>query len=311
MERQEQSALESGPIGRPEVRAAALSCWRGPVELEPLAGGIGNHNFVATDRGERFVVRIGDDVPALWVSRFNEVAASRAAFAAGLAPELVHAEPGAMVPRFIENGRAFSAAEVRRARNLSRILELVRRCHTALPKFLRHPLPRFRVFRVVRRYCALLAKDQSRLVKALPRLLAINEQLEAGAGSDAAVLAHNDLLAANFVDDGERLWLIDWAHAGSNSALFDLGNISANSTLSPDQEEWLLEAYYGAPVGAELRRRYAAMKCASSPPEALWSAVSETCLALDVDYVAYTDEHLGRFEKTYEGFRRIAVRSAS
>lgn len=307
MERQEQTALESGPIGRPEDRAAALGCWRGPVELEPLAGGISNHNFVATDRGERFVVRIGDDVPAHGVSRFNEVTASRAAFAAGIAPELVHAEPGAMVLRFIENGRAFSAAEVRRARNLSRILELVRRCHTALPKFLRHPLPPFRVFRVVRRYCALLAKDQSRLVKALPRLLAINEHLEASAGSDALVLTHNDLLAANFVDDGERLWLIDWEYAGYNSALFDLGNISANSTLSPDQEEWLLEAYYGAPVGAELRRRYAAMKCASALREALWSAVSETYLALDVDYVAYTDEHLGRFEKAYEGFRRNAA----
>lgn len=294
---------------RPEERAAGLGCWRGAVELEPLGGGISNHNFVVTNRGQRFVVRIGHDIPAHGVSRVNEVAASRAGHAAGLSPEVVHVEPGALVLRFIENGRAFSAADVRREENLARILALVRRCHTAMPEFLRDPLPPFRVFDVVRRYCAMLSEEGSRLAVALPRLLAMNERLERSSGDSPTVLGHNDLLAANFVDDGERLWLIDWEYAGCNSALFDLANLSANSVLSPELEAWLMEAYFEVPVSAQLRRRYAAMKCASALREALWSAVSESHLTLDFDYVGYTDEQMGRFESAYQAFDQLAPSS--
>src|SRR3546814_8596136 len=79
------------------ARIAALACWSGPVDPEPLAGGITNANFVVRHRGERFFVRVGDDIPVHGIMRFNELAASRAAVAAGLSPEVVHAEPGALV----------------------------------------------------------------------------------------------------------------------------------------------------------------------------------------------------------------------
>ena len=83
----------------PKTRAESLPCWRGPVEAEPLPGGMTNINFVVRDGGERFVVRIGDDIPVHQVMRFNERAASLAAHAAGLSPEVIHAEPGALVMR--------------------------------------------------------------------------------------------------------------------------------------------------------------------------------------------------------------------
>ncbi|HLB81283.1 MAG TPA: hypothetical protein VJJ77_12345, partial [Dongiaceae bacterium] len=74
------------------ARAAGLACWSGRVEPRPLPGGITNANFLVTDLGERFVVRIGDDIPVHGVMRFHELAAGRAAFAAGLSPEIVHHE---------------------------------------------------------------------------------------------------------------------------------------------------------------------------------------------------------------------------
>jgi len=74
----------------PIARAAALSCWSGRVSPEPLTGGITNKNFIVRDRGERFVVRIGDDIPVHQVMRFNELAASRAAASAGLSPAVIH-----------------------------------------------------------------------------------------------------------------------------------------------------------------------------------------------------------------------------
>ena len=113
------------------------------------------------------------------------------------------------------------------------------------------------------------------------------------------VFGHNDLLAANLIDDGARLWLVDWEYGGFNSPLFDLGGLASNNELSPEQEAWLLEAYYGDPVTEDLRRRYAAMRCASLLREAMWSMVSETHLTVDFDYQAYTAENLRRFETAY------------
>ena len=78
----------------PLARAAALSFWSGPVEPIALKGGITNANFEVRDRGRRFFVRIGDDIPVHGVMRFAELAASRAAHAAGLAPAVLHHEPG-------------------------------------------------------------------------------------------------------------------------------------------------------------------------------------------------------------------------
>ena len=101
----------------PKLRTQGLSCWRGPVEAEPLAGGMTNVNFVVRDGEEKFVVRIGDDIPVHQVMRFNERAAARAAHAAGLSPEVIHAEPGALVMRFVE-GRALTAEDARGERSL-------------------------------------------------------------------------------------------------------------------------------------------------------------------------------------------------
>lgn len=280
----------------PAERAAGLACWSGPVEPVPLPGGITNTNFTVTDRGRRLVVRIGDDIPVHHVFRAGELAAARAAHAAGLAPEIVHAEPGALVMAFIE-GRALTPADVRAPAMLARIVPLIRRCHEEVGRHLRGPGLLFWVFHVIRDYARTLEAGDSRMAPELPRLLAIAERLEALVGPVRLVFGHNDLLAANLLDDGRRLWLLDWEYAGFNSALFDLGGLASNNELAPAQEEWLLEAYFDAPVSDELRRRYAAMRCASLLREAMWSMVSELHSPLDFDYQAYTTENLARLER--------------
>ena len=93
-------------------RAARLACWKGDVAPEPLGGGITNVNFTVDDGAERYVVRIGEDIPVHGVYRVNELAAARAAHAAGISPEIVHTEPGALVMRWVD-GRTLDAAEVR------------------------------------------------------------------------------------------------------------------------------------------------------------------------------------------------------
>ncbi|HEX5080062.1 MAG TPA: phosphotransferase, partial [Geminicoccaceae bacterium] len=157
---------------------------------------------------------------------------------------------------------------------------------------------------VLRDYAARLAADRHRLAAELPRYMAAAERLEWIVGPVELVFGHNDLLAANLIDDGARLWMVDWEYGGFNSPLFDLGGLASNNELPPDLEERLLDLYFEAPPSDELRRRYHAMKCASLLREAMWSMVSEIHLTIDFDYEAYTAANLDRFERAYAALSR-------
>ena len=286
----------------PLERAASLSCWRGKVEPRPLGGGITNTNFTIVDGGENYVVRIGGDIPLHQISRSNELAASRAAFAAGISPEVVHSEPGALVLRFIE-GHTFGPEDVRDPRNHAAIVDLIRRCHRDMPKYFRGPAAIFWVFQVLRDYGHTLKEGASRHLPLLPRLQAQAEVLEGGVGPIDVVFGHNDLLAANFLNDGKRLWLVDWDYAGFNSPLFDLGGVASNSELDEIARDAIAEDYFQKPLTDKLRRRLAAMTAASLLRETMWSMVSEIHSKLDFDYAAYTAENLRRYEAAYEAWR--------
>lgn len=285
-------------------RVRALTCWSGPVEPEIVKGGITNANFRVTDRGRRYFVRIGDDIPVHGVMRFNELAASRAAAACGLSPNVVHAEAGALVFDFIE-GKTLSAEDVREPAMLRRILPLIRRCHHDLPKHLTGPALIFWVFHVVRDYAHSLEAGRSRHLGTLPRLLDIAARLEQAVGPVEIVYGHNDLLPTNLIDAGDRLWLIDWDYAGFNSPLFDLANLCSNNEVSPAEERSVLESYFEKPVTDELWHRYHAMKCASLLRETMWGMISEIHSTLDFDYQAYTAENMARFDRALGDFNAM------
>lgn len=234
-------------------RIARLPCWSGPVDIAPLAGGMTNRNFVVSDARARYVVRLGRDIPAHGVMRFNELAAARAAFDAGVSPEVVFAKPGVMVSRYI-NARTLQPQDLRDPARLPAVAALLRRCHRELARRLRGPALMFWVFHVIRGYGTWLAARPAHLLAArLPELLARAEQLEAAVGPVEIVFGHNDLLAANVQDDGERLWLIDWDYAGFNSPLFDLANLSANNGYTAELDAALSKAISGRPTYASVR----------------------------------------------------------
>lgn len=281
-----------------------LDFWSSHVEPEPLGGGITNTNFIVEDRGERFVVRVGEDIPIHGVMRFNEIAAARAAYAAGISPEIVYSAEGLFIMRFIE-GRTLTEPEVREQQNLKRIIHLIQICHSEIPKYFRGPSLVFWPFQVCRNYIRAAREGNSRLIDLLSRFFDINEELEKIVGEIKLVFGHNDLLAANFIDDGNSLWLLDYDYAGYNTALFDLANLSSNNELSLHQDQWILETYYQQPLTAKLYRRFVAMKCVSLLRESLWSIVSEIHSTLDFDYVSYTGKNLNRFENAYAAFRQL------
>ena len=287
----------------PRSRVMALPLWQGKVDPQPLSGGITNVNFLVEDAGRKVVVRVGDDIPIHQVMRFNELAASRAAATAGISPAVRHVEPGVLVIDFIE-GKTLAAEDIRAPGMLPRILPLIARCHHELPQFLRGPVLAFWVFHVIRDYGWTLKEGNSAHALLLPALLELAGKLERAVGEVEVVFGHNDLLPANFIDDGKRLWLIDWDYAGFNSPLFDLGGLASNNQLTAAQEDWMLETYFERPIDDGLRRRYQAMKCASLLRETLWSMVSELHSDIDFDYAAYTAENLVRFYAAAKEFQQ-------
>ena len=285
-------------------RILRLPIWQGELTIAPLDGGRTNLNYLVEDEAGKFVARLGEDIIDHHVMRFNELAASRAAHAAGLSPAVVYAQHGLTVLQFVES-KTYTSEDVRQQHNLAKIVPLVRACHTEIPAHLRGPLLVFWVFHVIRDYAAKLQEVGSPYAALALELRAIGNKLEINAGPFDMVFGHNDLIAENILDDGERLWLIDWDYAGYNSPLFDLGGLASNNGLSPDQEIWLLETYFEAPATDHLLRRYHAMKCASLLREAMWSMVSESTSDLEVDYAAYTADFYERFQRTYQNYLQL------
>ncbi|MEM7171749.1 MAG: choline kinase family protein [Pseudomonadota bacterium] len=282
-------------------RIEGLPCWSGQISVEPLSGGITNLNFVVTDGGTRYFLRSGADIPVHGVMRFNELAAAKAAAQVGLSPDVVHHEPGLLVTEFID-GKTFAPEDVREAGNLVPMVDLIRRCHREMPHHMRGPVLMFWPFQVVRSYAGFLRDGQSRCLELLPDLLSKAVRLEEAVGPIKVVFGHNDLLAANFIDDGSRLWLIDWDYAGMNSPLFDLANLASNNEFDRDQESALLETYFGGAIPPDVIAAFRAMASASLLRETMWSMVSELHSSLDFDFEAYTAENMARFERAYSEF---------
>ena len=286
-------------------RIRELPCWQGSVDVEPLSGGLSNLNFVVTDNGKRFVVRmVGGDVPVHCVMRFNELAGLKAAHAVGLTPGLVYGEPGIMVLDFID-GKTYGPEDVCQIDNLMRIVPAVRALHDEAKYHITGPCLAFWVFRLLRSNAQILREGKSRMMPELDRYMAINDELESAVGAVELTFCHSDLLPANFIDTGNKIWLIDWEHSGYGSRLFDLANIASNAELPEDAERRMLEAYYGKAADGIRWRRYKAFRAASHLREAMWSMVSEMHLDLDVDYVAYTKDNLDAFEVAYEEFKKL------
>ena len=289
-------------MSEPVDLAKSLPCWSGEVDPQPLSGGISNYNFVVEDAGQKYVVRIGGDQPMHNVLRFNEQSIGRSAATLGITPPQVYAQADALVIGFVE-GVTYGPEQVQE--NLERLLPTVRRLHTEGLSAVRGPVLAFSPFHVVRHYAKLLNEGACRMLTELPRLLRISAELEVAAGAIDLALCHNDLLAANFIDDGDRIWLVDWEHAGFGSPLFDLANIASNSLFSEDLERRMLALYFGTAVDAGLWRRFLALRTVSHLRESMWSMIAELYSQLDEDYVAYTATNLAAFENAHERFCKL------
>jgi thiamine kinase-like enzyme len=267
-----------------EPEAIVARLWPGrDARLEPLGGGITNRNFKVAVGGEAFILRIGGkDTELLGIDRHAEHAASRIAADLGLAPEVVgFVEPeGYLVTRFVDG-------EVGRV-DVEQVGRALARLHAG-PAF----PARFDSFRVVQVYRATALERGVAVPAAYDRAKEVADAIERRRAGVAPRPCHNDLLNANFIDDGSRSWIVDWEYAGMGDPFFDLGNFAVNHSLDEDGERRLLRAYGSDDVAALVLMRFM-----SDFREAMWGVVQQAISELDFDFVEYADCHFERLAQT-------------
>ena len=276
----------------------AHELWPGRVErVEVLGGGITNRNFtVALDDGQVLVLRIGgEDTELLGIDRHVEHEANRAAASVGIAPEVVQfVEPqGYLVTRFV-GGAPIPIERVHEPRTLAEIARTLRSFHDQ-PSI----SGRFDSFRVVETYAAIATQRGVAVPAAYAHAREIALRIEDERGAQPLAPCHNDLLNANLIHDGRRLWIVDWEYAGMGDRFFDLANFAINHELGPRDVEALLDAYFGSVRDDDLRALQL-MRFMSDFREAMWGVVQQAISKLDFDFAQYARDHFARLERTAE-----------
>lgn len=290
--------MDSLPLDR--LACLAGRSWR----VAELPGGLTNRNYrVVTeddhpDGGLDLVVRwSAGDAGLLAIDRDAEAANTAAAAEAGVGAEVVEYRPdlSLLVITYLP-GRTLENASFADPRVLARAADACRRLHAG---------PRFTgEFDMFTRQAAYLATVREH---GYPLPAEYDDHADAwvdvaralGAAPRSTVPCNNDLLAANFVDDETRAWIIDYEYSGNNDPCFELGNTATECGFGPEQVEAYVEAYFGAPTRADLARVRLQMLC-SEYGWALWGFIQSAASPIDYDFYAWGRE---RYEKAAATFR--------
>ena len=275
----------------------SIPIWKNNIEIKTIDGGLTNQNFLVQENSNKFVVRLGDDIPEHLVSRSNELIASKAASEANIGPKVIYSDKGILVLEYIES-TTLTAKDVRDKIDL--IIPVLKKIHLEIPKNIFGQSLIFWVFHVIRNYEKFLKDNKSSYTNLLPDLFSQSAKLEKNSSPYDIVFGHNDLLPGNFLDDGSRLWIIDWEYAGFNTPLFDLGGLASNCDFSQKEEIHLLENYFDKKIDDKLLLKYNSLKCSSLLRETMWSMVAELISKIDFDYKNYTQENLSKFNQSYK-----------
>jgi len=287
-----------------ELDAALLervAHWRGqPCRVEPLPGGLTNKNFKVSTRGGTYVLRHSTPTSAdqLSVDRRAEYENSVRAAAAGVGAPVVEflPEDGVLVIGFLE-GETLSDEHLQRPGMLPRLADACRRLHAG-PTFVN----RFDMFELQPEYLARVQRRGFRVPRGYLQHAENVQRIRAALAVRPVALrpCHNDLLAANFIDDGRKVWIIDYEYSGNNDPYFELGNIWSECHLGLEQLEELVEAYDGTLSRSHLARARL-WGLMSQYGWTLWASIQDGTSALDFDFWEWGMEKYRRAEATFAG----------
>ncbi len=272
--------------------------WPGrEIRISPIAAGLTNQNFrLDVDATPYFLRLPGQSTDLLAVDRANELHNTRAAAAAGVGPKVVDHDPasGALVLEWID-GRTMSNAAFAEPGTPARIAEALRRLHAG-PRFLTD----FNLFRLAEFYLRVVRARTIRIPDGYLDRLPEVARIEAALRQHPlpTVPCHNDLLAENYLDDGSRLWIIDYEYSGNNDPTFELGNTAQELGFDAARQEELCAAYFGperfAREGQALLARLRLQMIMSDVGWTLWAAIQAAISSIDYDFWGWAGERWGR-----------------
>ena len=271
----------------------------GELEGEPqaLPGGITNRNYRVRLGAGDYVIRVtSPDTAFLEIDRWAEYAAALSAGRLGVGPEVAAFLAGeeSLVTRFIP-GRPISPEEMRDPDTLAAVAHAVRTVHDG------PPIPgTFSPYRVVEAYARTAAARGVPVPRDFSPANQVAAEIEVAlqGGEHLPVPCHNDLLNANFIHDGARVRIVDWEYAGMGDRYFDLGNLSINNDLREEDDQVLLERYFGEPCTDRRLSSLRLMRIMSDFREAMWGVVQIAVSPIEFDYAAYSARHFARLQES-------------
>jgi len=270
-----------------------------PRTVEALVGGLTNFNFKVSTPDRTAVVRLStSDGDLLTIDRDAEHTNSLRAAESGAAPAVLAYLPDhqSLVVDWVE-GRALTAQDLHDEGNLVRAADAVRLLHSG-PRFVRD----FDMFAVQSRYLAIVHDRGYRLPRGYLELLPQADRIADALAVQTAdtVPCHNDLVAANFIDDGDRLWVIDYEYAGNNDPCFELGNICSESDLPLEHLAVLVDSYFGS----HLRHKVARARLLGLMANygwTLWASIQVATSPIDFDFWSWGTEKYERAAAEFSG----------
>jgi len=270
-----------------------------PYDVEELTGGLTNVNLKVTHPGGVCVVRVaqpGSDLLA--IDHDHEHHNSVAAAAAGVGAPVIDYLPaaGLMVVGWID-GRTFTDADLRSGQHLGRVAGAVRQLHEG-PRFSSD----FDMFALQPSYLAVVTERGFRLPDRYADFAPQVERIRRAfaARDEPTVPCNNDLLAGNLIDDGSKIWLIDYEYSGNNEATFELGNLWSEAGLTLDQLDELIDAYDGALT----RHRVARARLWGLMAKygwTLWGSIQDAVSTFDFDFWDWAMEKYDRAVAEFDG----------
>ncbi len=264
------------------------------LELTRL-GGLTNQNWKVERNGEAFVLRLAGAGTNEYIDRDNEEINARGAAAAGVGAEIIQCEPdtGFMLARFIPDTVTMSPALFKqRAGSPGRAAVALKRMHGSGQRFAK----RFELFAMIEEYKALLAKLGATLPEGYDATVAQAGAVRLALDANPVALApcHCDPLCENFLDDGERMWIVDWEYSGMNDPWWDLGDLSVEAGFDAAQDQELLSAYCGGPPPAWAVGRATIYKAMCDLLWTLWGLIQHANKNPVDDFWAYA---INRFQR--------------
>ena len=254
-------------------------------------GGLTNRVYRISD----WCLRLPGEGTEAYIDREVEAVNARAAAAAGVAPEVVHADPksGLMVTRFLTGTVTMTPELFQERPGAPRRAGAVFRClHDGGQRF----AFRFELFAMIDNYLKVLADLGAELPPGYHDVVA-----EAGAVRRALAArewplapCHCDPLCENFLDDGQRMWLVDWEYSGMNDPMWDLGDLSVEAGFDAAQDEAMLEGYFGGEATSADRGRMVIYKAMCDLLWTLWGLIQHANQNTADDFWAYS---INRFER--------------